>query len=59
MAASLKRFLSMAMRPERSGNEKISSEVTSRMMAVMASHRLMSDIDRAKFVFGHPWMSSY
>jgi hypothetical protein len=36
---------------EYSVEEDSSSDVIKRMIAVTASHRLMSDIDRGKFIF--------
>jgi hypothetical protein len=42
-AASLKRVLLIIIRPENSGSEYNSSDVTSKIIAVMASQRLTSD----------------
>jgi hypothetical protein len=50
-AASLRRFLSITTFLEYSVEEDSSSEVISRMIAMTASQRLMSDIERGKFIF--------
>ena len=49
-AASLSRFLSMLILFEYSGDALRSSEVTRSIIAVKASHRLMSDSVRGKFM---------
>jgi hypothetical protein len=49
-ATSLKSFLFMAIRAEYSGDEYNNSDVIRSIMAVMASHRLMSDRDKGKFI---------
>jgi len=48
-ATSRRRFFSIMMFLEYSVEEDISSEVISRMIAITASHRLMSDMDIGKF----------
>lgn len=48
-----KNVLSIASRPEYSGNVKISSEVTSSTIAVTASQRLMSGVERGKIKLFH------
>jgi hypothetical protein len=53
IATSRRRFLSITTFPECSVAEDNISEVMSKMMAMTASHRLMSDIDMGKFMF-HP-----
>jgi hypothetical protein len=50
-AATLRCFFSIAMFPEYSVEDDNSSEVTNRMIAMAASQRLMSDIERGKFIF--------
>jgi hypothetical protein len=50
MAASLIRVLSMRILLEYSGDELRSSEVTRRIIAVTASHRLISESVRGKFM---------
>jgi hypothetical protein len=50
-ATSLRRFFSITMLLEYSVEEDSSSDVIRRIIAVTASHRLMSDIDRGKFIF--------
>ena len=49
-ATILKRFLSTAIRVEYFGDEYRNSDVMRSMIAVIASHRLMSDNDRGKFI---------
>ena len=49
-ATSLRRFLSITMFLEYSVEEDISSDVINRIIAVTASHRLTSDMDRGKFI---------
>jgi hypothetical protein len=49
-ATSLKRFLSIVILAEISGNEYRSSDVIRSIIAVTASHKLMSDNDKAKFM---------
>ena len=49
-AANLKGFLSMAIRAEYLGDEYNSSDVIRSIMAVIASHKLMSENDRGKFI---------
>jgi hypothetical protein len=49
-AASLKRFLSIIILAEYCGNEWRSSEVTRSIIAVTASHRLMSDSVKGKLI---------
>ena len=51
MATNLKSFLSMAIRAEYLGDEYNNSDVISSIMAVIASHKLMSDSDRGKFIY--------
>jgi len=50
-ATSLRRFFSIIMFLEYSVAEDISSDVISRIMAITANHRLMSEIDIGKFMF--------
>jgi hypothetical protein len=50
-ATSLRRFFSITMLLEYSVEEDSSSDVIRRMIAVTASQRLMSEIDRGKFIF--------
>jgi len=50
-ATSLRRFFSITMFLEYSVEEDSSSDVIRRIIAVTASQRLMSDIDRGKFIF--------
>jgi len=49
-AAILKRFLSIMILAEISDSEYRSSEVTRSIMAVTASHKLISDSDKGKFM---------
>lgn len=49
-ANSLSRFLSNAMFPRVPVEDDSSSDVISRMMAVTASHRLMSNMDSGKCI---------
>jgi hypothetical protein len=49
-AAILKRFLSIIILAEISDSEYRSSEVTRSIMAVTASHKLISDSDKGKFM---------
>ena len=49
-ATSLNCFVSIAMFLEIVDEEDRSSEVTSSMMAITASHRPMSDTDSGKFI---------
>jgi hypothetical protein len=49
-ATSLRRFFSITMFLEYSPEEDSSSEVIRRMIAMTASQRLISDIDRGKFI---------
>lgn len=51
MATSLKRFGSNMIRAEISGDEMIISEVNNSIIAVTASHRLISKVVRGKFMF--------
>ena len=51
MAMILRRFLSTLMREDISGEERMSSEVMSRIMAVMASHWPMSVMFRGICMF--------
>jgi hypothetical protein len=46
-ATSLRRFFSITMFPE----DDSSSDVINRIIAMTASQRLISDIDRGKFIF--------
>jgi len=50
-AASLRRFLSITMFPEYPVEEDTSSDVVKRMIAMTASQRLTSDMDKGKFIF--------
>jgi len=50
-AVILRRFFSIMILLEYSVGEDSSSDVIRRMIAVIASQRLMSDIDRGKFIF--------
>ena len=50
MAASLRRFLFRAMFPSWPVDDVSSSDVMSVIMAVMASHRLMSDVESGKCI---------
>jgi hypothetical protein len=50
-AASLRRFLSIMMFPEYPVEEDTSSDVVKRMIAMTASQRLTSDMDKGKFIF--------
>ena len=50
-ATSLRRFFSITMLLKYSVEEDSSSDVIKRIVAVTASQRLMSDIDRGKFIF--------
>jgi hypothetical protein len=50
-ATSRRRFFSIIMFLEYSVVDDISSEVISRMIAITASQRLMSDIDIGKLIF--------
>jgi hypothetical protein len=50
-AASLRRFLSITMFPEYPAEEDTSSDVVKRMIAMTASQRLTSDMDKGKFIF--------
>lgn len=50
-ATSLRRFLSITMFLECSVEEDSSSDVIRRMIAMTASQRLTSDMDRGKFIF--------
>lgn len=50
MAASLRRFLFMAMFPSCPVDDVSSSDVISVIMAVTASHRLMSDVESGKCI---------
>jgi len=50
MAISLKRFLLIIIRAEYSGNEYNNSEAIKSMIAVTASHKLISDNDKGKFI---------
>jgi hypothetical protein len=47
-AASLRRFLSITMFPV---EEDTSSDVVRRMIAMTASQRLTSDMDKGQFIF--------
>jgi len=49
-ARSLKRFLFRTMLPKYPVEEDSSSEVINRIIAVTASQRLMSDMDRGKCI---------
>ena len=49
-ATILKRFLSLAIRAEYFGDEYSNSDVIRSIMAVIASHKLMSDNERGKFI---------
>ena len=49
-ATNLNCFVSIAMFLENVDDEDKISEVMSNMMAITASHRPMSDIDRGKFI---------
>jgi len=50
-ATSLRRFFSITIFPDNLVAEDISSEVISRIIAITASHRLMSDKDIGKFIY--------
>ena len=50
MATSLKRFLLIIIRAEYSGKEYNNSDVIKSMIAVTASHKLISDNDKGKFI---------
>jgi hypothetical protein len=50
-ATSLRRFFSITTFLEYSVEEDSSSEVISRMIAMTASQRLMSDVERGNFIF--------
>jgi DNA-directed RNA polymerase specialized sigma54-like protein len=50
-ATSLRRFFSITMLLEYSVEEESSSDVIKRMIAVTASHKPTSDIDKGKFIF--------
>lgn len=50
-AASLRRFLSIMMFPEYPVEEDTSSDVVKRMIAMTASQRLTSDMDKGKSIF--------
>lgn len=52
-ATSLKSFLSIIIRVEYLGDEYNNSDVTRSIMAVIASHKLMSDSDKGKFINPH------
>jgi hypothetical protein len=49
-AASLNRFFSIGIFHDNCGADNTSSEVTSRISAVTASHKLTSDIDNGRFI---------
>ena len=49
-AASLRRFFSITMLLEYSVEEDSSSDVTKRIIAMIASQRLISEMDRGKFI---------
>ena len=49
-ATILKRFLSIAIRAEYFGDEYNSSDVIRSIMAVIASHKLMSDRESGKYM---------
>lgn len=49
-ATNLKRFLLIIVLAEYCGNEYRSSEVINSIIAVTASHKLMSDNDKGKFI---------
>lgn len=50
MATSLNRFLLIIARAEYSGKEYSNSDVIKSIIAVTASHKLISDIDKGKFI---------
>jgi hypothetical protein len=50
-ATSLRRFFSTTMFLEYSAEEDSSSEVVNKIIAITASQRLKSDIERGKFIF--------
>jgi hypothetical protein len=50
-AAILKRFFSILIRAEYSDDECNNSDVIKSIMAINASHRLISDNDKGKFIF--------
>jgi hypothetical protein len=50
-ATSLRWFFSITTFLEYSVEEDSSSEVINRMIAMTASQRLMSDVERGKFIF--------
>ena len=50
IATSLKRFLLIIIRAEYSGKEYNNSEVIKSTIAVTASHKLISDNDKGKFI---------
>ena len=50
-ATNLSRFLSTGISCDNFGEANRSSDVINSMMAVAASHRLMSDADKAKFIY--------
>lgn len=50
VATNLKRFLSITSRAEISGREYMSSDVINSIIAVKASHKLISDTDKGKFI---------
>lgn len=54
MATRRRRFFSMITSPKCPDTEDIISDVISRIMAVAASQRLISDIDIGKFMFSLP-----
>jgi len=54
MATSLKRFLSTLTCAEYSGIEKSNSDVIKSIIAVTASHKLISDSDKGKFMHLNP-----
>jgi hypothetical protein len=51
IAVSLRRFFSITMSLRSSVEDESSSDVISSIIAMTASQRLMSDIDRGKFIF--------
>ena len=50
-ATILKRFLSIAIRAEYFGDEYNNSDVIKSIIAITASHKLISDNDKGKFIY--------